>query len=1009
MHGFARATVIVSLALLAAACAGGSGTETTTANGPAGQTTGGEECAWRQAGSASSGTYEIICGAWRDPSARVVAGPGVAGTAGLMQAVSAGSWREELNGRAVCEAPQPTRILGGQEAVAMQCRRRNGGVPHLALAASVDGRTYFADGVAPSLPAIEATIANLSGRGVSTGSSADRTALMAMAARGNFGTGDIQRYQNLMRVGAYNNVEENYVAAEDAYRDAVALHQRLFGADNPEQVDALIHQALQVSNLGRHDEAEALFARADRFAPQVSDPMLRARMDHYRAAHYANRRDLAKARAELDQAEAAYIAAEPRLAALAGNAHRPSGAATQTRVRRAGDPRTRSDLAESAASLDPNVQLAAYGLADVWRVRGMLAQRAGDCQLARDWALRAEALNEASGIDPAGARWRARRVAARAAACEERFALAAADAGTASRGLREAIGEKTPTARGLLDAGAYLDATDDNTAALARFREGAAILRTRQASASADTVFAYLDALGEAIRRQPGNARPLSAEMFEAMQLIAAGNTSAFIAQAAVRLGAGNERVRDLQDASQRLSELYGRRDAVQAAGGTAEALARIDAEIAQLERTRGDAEAAVQSALPNYSQLVASAVAPAADVTASLRRGEALLAIALGPTHGHAVLLRSTADGGQAISWRVPMSRREAETRVAALRRTLEPGTDGRLPEFDLAAAHALYRTLLGPGAGAMRGIDTLTIAAGGALASLPFAALVTRPATGAGEAAYRDAAWLVRDMALAYVPSPQSFLTLRRNARASDAPNRYAGFGAFTPPSREAIRRSLPGVACARDADAVASLGPLPLSGPEVRLAGRRLNADNAVRLGPAFSRNAVLQGGLDQYRIVHLAAHALLPTELACLNQPAILASAPAAGDARGALITAEDVVGMRLNADLVVLSACNTAGPDGKAAGEAFSGLARAFFFAGTRALIATHWSVADDSTALMMLNTVLAVADGQAGPAALRAQQVGMVDDAGRGEVPGRWAHPFYWAPFVFAGTAVAAR
>ena len=114
-------------------------------------------------------------------------------------------------------------------------------------------------------------------------------------------------------------------------------------------------------------------------------------------------------------------------------------------------------------------------------------------------------------------------------------------------------------------------------------------------------------------------------------------------------------------------------------------------------------------------------------------------------------------------------------------------------------------------------------------------------------------------------------------------------------------------------------------------------------------------------------------------------------------------------MRLNADMVVLSACNTAGPDGKGAGEAFSGLARAFFFAGTRGLIATHWAVADESTALMMLNTVLAVADGQPGPQALRAQQLGMITDAGSGEVPARWAHPFYWGPFVFAGTAVAGR
>lgn len=988
--------------LLLGGCGTGSTPESTgEAAGAAGQTTGGEECAWRQAGP----NYEIICGAWRDPSARVAVGPPVSGSAALMQAVSAGSWREELNGRAVCEAPQPTRILGDVEAVAMQCRRRNGGVPHLALAASVGGHTWFADGVAPSLPAMEATISALSGRGAAAGGSTDRTALLALASRGNFGTGDIQRYQNLMRVGAHNNIEENYVAAEDAFRDALALHQRLFGADNPEQVDALIHLALQISNQGRYDEAEGLFERAERLGPRVSDPMLRARIEHYRAAHYANRRDTGKAMAELAAAEADYLKAEPRLAALAAGAARPARAPTSVRTVRGSDPRSRGNLSEVAASLDPNVQLAAYGLADVWRVRALVFQRDGDCMTARSWAMRAEALQGASGIDPAGARWRARRVAARADACDERFAVAAAEAGAASRGLREAIGDKTPTARSLLDTGAFLDATDDNADALARFRDGAAILRARRASAGTDMVFAYLDAIGEAARRNPSANQALAAELFEAMQLMAGGSTSTFIAQAAVRLGAGNQRVRDLQDASAKLSELYIRRDAAQTAGANAEALARIDAEIAGLERSRGEAEAAVQSALPNYTQLVASATAEAADVAASLGKGEALLAIALGPTHGHAVLLRARADGGGATAWRVPLSMRDAEARVAGLRRSLVPGADGRVPEYDLAAAYALYQALLGPGAQALAGVNSLTIAAGGPLASLPFAALISRPASGTGSAAYRDAAWLLRDMALAYVPSPQSFLTLRRNARASNAPNPYTGFGAFTPPSREAIRRSLPGASCARDADAVAALGPLPLSGPEVRLAGRRLNAEGAVHLGPAFNREAVLRGHLDQFRIVHFAAHALLPTEIACLNQPAIVASAPPSGDARGALITAEDVVGLRLNADLVVLSACNTAGPDGKSAGEAFSGLARAFFFAGTRALIATHWSVADESTALMMLNTVLAVAAGQSGAAALRAQQLEMVNDAGRGEVPDRWAHPFYWAPFVFAGTA----
>jgi CHAT domain-containing protein len=1001
---FPRAAMLLMLPLLAACAQQGGSTATGgPSSGAAGQTSAGEDCAWRSAGGAAAGgVYEIICGAWRDPSARITVGAALPAEA-LTQAATAGPWRDDLSARAICETVQPTRLLG-EPAVALSCRRRNGGVPHYAVAVTVSGRTYYADGVAPAVPAIEATIAQLSGRAAPAAGGAEGAELLALAARGNFGSGDLARYQALMRVGAYNNIEENFPAAEDAYRDALALHQRLFGAENPEQTDALMHLALQVSNQGRFDEAGALFSRAQRLGAGVADPLVKARLEHYRAAHHANARQLAQAKAELDAAEAAYIAAEPRLAQVAAGADRPTGAAIHN-VSRRNDPRHRQSIADQVATLDPSIQLAAYGLADVWRLRGLLAQRAGDCTLARSWATRAEALNEASGIDPGGARWRARRLAARASACEADFTLAAADAGTASRGLREAVGEKIPTARGLMDAGAYLDATDANEAALVRFRDGATIMRARQASATTETVFPYLDAIGEAMRRRPGDTPRLAEEMFNATQLIGGGATQAFIAQAAVRLGAGNERVRDLQEATSRLSELYIRRDSASAANATPEALAAIDAEIAALEARRGDIEASVQSTLPNYNQLVAAAIAKADDLAAVLRPNEGFLAIVLGPTHGHAVLLRQ---GKPATAWRVTLSRRQAEQRVAALRRGIEPTAEGTLPEFDMAAAHALYSDLMAPGQAALRDVKMLTISAGGAL---PFALLPTAPvpstASGRGEAAYREAPWLLKEMALAYVPSPQSFLTLRRNARASAAPLPYAGFGGFTPAAPDAVRRAFAGQGCARDAATINALGPLPLSAPEVRLAGRSLGADSAVRLGPDFTRNAVVQGNLDRYRIVHFAAHALLPTELACLNQPAIIASAPG-GDAKAALITAADVVGMRLDADLVVLSACNTAGPDGKSAGEAFSGLARAFFFAGTRGLIATHWAVADESTALLMLNTVLALgspAGRAAGPEALRQQQLDMVTSAGQGETPARWAHPFYWAPFVFAGTS----
>ncbi|HKU94889.1 MAG TPA: CHAT domain-containing protein, partial [Vineibacter sp.] len=170
--------------------------------------------------------------------------------------------------------------------------------------------------------------------------------------------------------------------------------------------------------------------------------------------------------------------------------------------------------------------------------------------------------------------------------------------------------------------------------------------------------------------------------------------------------------------------------------------------------------------------------------------------------------------------------------------------------------------------------------------------------------------------------------------------------------------------------------------------------------ARTGAAFSRSAVLRGGLDRYRIVHFATHALLPTELRCVQQPVVLTGAGAGAEA---LLTAADIAALRMDADLVVLSACNTAGPDGRSAGEAFSGLARSFFTAGTRGVLASHWNVADESTTLMMINLLTETAKGTPAAVSLRNVQVGMLDGAGAGTDPVRWAHPFYWAPFVFAG------
>ena len=182
----------------------------------------------------------------------------------------------------------------------------------------------------------------------------------------------------------------------------------------------------------------------------------------------------------------------------------------------------------------------------------------------------------------------------------------------------------------------------------------------------------------------------------------------------------------------------------------------------------------------------------------------------------------------------------------------------------------------------------------------------------------------------------------------------------------------------------------------------------------LGPAFTRDALLQMDLKAFRVLHFATHGLLPTDLNCQSEPAILVSAKAgAPDASGALLTASQIAQWSLDADTVILSACNTSGPDGQPAGESLSGLARSFFFAGARALMVTHWAVNDQVTTILVAGTMqrLRQAPEQGLAVALAAQQRALLAQANGPLAP--LAHPFYWAPLALigdgGGTAAASR
>ena len=199
--------------------------------------------------------------------------------------------------------------------------------------------------------------------------------------------------------------------------------------------------------------------------------------------------------------------------------------------------------------------------------------------------------------------------------------------------------------------------------------------------------------------------------------------------------------------------------------------------------------------------------------------------------------------------------------------------------------------------------------------------------------------------------------------------------------------------------DIRAVRELAPLPDTAEEVRTIGKVLGATpDAINLREAASETRVKTAALNQYRVIHFATHGLVAGDLSGLAEPALVLTPPAvASEADDGLLTASEIAALTLNADWVVLSACNTAAGSGEGA-EALSGLARAFFYAGARALLVSHWAVYSEAATELTTKTFAALS---ANPRIGRAEAFrgAMLQLIAKGEPPS------FWAPFVIVGEA----
>lgn len=385
----------------------------------------------------------------------------------------------------------------------------------------------------------------------------------------------------------------------------------------------------------------------------------------------------------------------------------------------------------------------------------------------------------------------------------------------------------------------------------------------------------------------------------------------------------------------------------------------------------------------------------------------------------------------------RVEMSVDQLADAVQAMRDSLDVETfkesiKTRPKMFDLSLAHHVYVKLLGPIEPIIKGKKHLVTVPYGPLSSLPLQVLVTGgPVLANPELKhlpmYGDVQWLVRRHAVSVLPSVGSLEGLRVVAKRPETHQRpLIGFGnpRFGPePVADArgkqTRRGAPvRVAETRatttrsftalwrgsevNAEALRDLPPLPETEGELRTVARHLKAsDKDLRLGAAATETQVKQLDLTQYRIVYFATHGLVAGEIKGLAEPALALTPPAkATPLDNGLLTASEVAQLRLNADWVVLAACNTASGDTPGS-EALSGLARAFFYAGARALLVSHWRVGSEAAAKLTTST-FEIQQSARGIGRAEALQRAMLDYLDNKK--DAWAaYPAFWAPFSVVG------
>lgn len=779
-----------------------------------------------------------------------------------------------------------------------------------------------------------------------------------------------------------------FTAAEREFRKALELQVRLYGEDDMATNDVLLDLAIIVSNQGRNDEAEALIRRAAPIVEKSPKPADRARMSGYQAFVAANKGNF----------EEALVLARAAAAQWRGIVAQATGTGSQSL----------SQLPGMANGFEAELAMALNLEA------GMLLRTA---DVTGAYASAAEAALILKRVDGEPSWWESDTLVTlgNVSSAQSRLSAAEAYLKKAIDLRKKAFGEGLATLQARVALGRAYQAEHMNVSAIIVFREAIAIAKTLPrdtAPIRAEDIIPFAEAIVEQAARysDPSAKLGLFTEVFDAFQMVSSPVFDRTMALTSARLSTQSPELSGLlqrldtalqKEAGQRLQLATEQAQSVE--NRSAEAEEQYSTEIAAQGEIIAEVRKKIADQFPDFSSLTDARGPKLDQLRGRLGVDEGMLVYLVGKQASFVQLITRN----KIVVAPVPVGSAALETVVARLRRGLEI-EGSSISDFDLDAAHALYKDLFTGMKDEIADLKRIVIVPAGPLANLPFGVLVTKPPV---RGQYVSAHWLTNDFDISYSPTISSFVDLRSTRLVGKHARKLLAVGdpVLAPVQRVAAREaafaSATGSCQSGDivpAELLRSLASLPDTANEINNVAKALggNASDII-LGEQATETALRARNLAEYRILYFATHGLLPGEIRCQSQPGIVLtppSEPAETHFGDGLFDASEIAALPMKADLVVLSACNTAASGKADGGQSLSGLAASFFRAGAKSLLVSHWQVPSAATGALMSSifATLSKTPNMSVDTALRAAQLDL------SKVPA-FAHPFFWAAFVLMG------